>query len=390
MGPRFALAYLGSFLPFAIVTVRLQSLLTGNGFAEDQRGVVLGSVEMLAALAPPLWGYVSDRLHRPRLVLLIAALGSIPLFLLFGLAHTLPVALLVAVAFGLFFRPQIPLLDGLTFHYINHRGGNYGVVRVGGSVGFIAILLLLTVAAPGSGGAIGVILPAFALAAGVQVAALFALPSDRQMESPRERREHPRPELRRFLGRAFLLVTLAAFLGRMAMVSYYHFFTNFVEETLGYDRPGLIWALGPVWEIPVIFFSAWIMRRIGVRTLFAIGLAGVAIRLVGFALATEVWHAAALQPLHALTFGAYHVASVTYVSRLFPAHMKSTAMTVFAALTVGAGGLVGGAVCGSIAHAYGYATMYAAAAGIGAAGLLVLVLLVPPTAKAGEPGVGAV
>jgi len=57
-------------------------------------------------------------------------------------------------------------------------------------------------------------------------------------------------------------------------------------------------------------------------------------------------------------FGAYHTASVTFISRHTPAHMKSTVQTVFAALTVGLGGICGGVFGGWLAEEYGFHTLY--------------------------------
>jgi PPP family 3-phenylpropionic acid transporter len=99
----------------------------------------------MAVVAPPLWGYMADRTGRPRLMLGVAVLVSMPAFLLFGCTRTVVGALLVAAVFGLFYKPLIPLTDGLTFRYIRHHGGDYGAVRAGGSVSFLLCIAVLEV-----------------------------------------------------------------------------------------------------------------------------------------------------------------------------------------------------------------------------------------------------
>jgi len=161
------------------------------------------------------------------------------------------------------------------------------------------------------------------------------------------------------------------------MMSYYHFFTLFLQRDLGVAYAGVIWVIGPISEIPVLFFSTAIMRRIGVKRLFALGLAGVAVRLLAYGFVTSVWQVLPLQLLHALTFGAYHAASVTYISRVTPPQMKSTAQTLFAACTMGAGGLVGGAIGGRITGAFGFATLYLSFGVVALVALLLLLVAVP-------------
>jgi len=375
VGRRFALCYGALFVPFAVLTPYLQKLLKLQGFEKDDVGLIQGTMEVLAVLAPPLWGVLSDRTGRPRTVLFITVLGYIPAVALFGWAHGLLVAVPVAVLFAFFFRPGIPLTDGITFRYIHHHGGDYGKVRICGSVVFIATMIAAEAA--GIGSSTATILWAVAIAGALHLASVFIIPSDRPASMGSKPQSPRRIEWRVFLSRGFLLFALAALLGRMAMMSYYHFFTLFLEERIGVEQPGLIWLLGPLSEIPVIYFSTPIMRRIGVRNLFALGLAGIVLRLVGYGFARSVWHVAPLQFLHALTFGAYHTASVTFISRLVPAHMKSSAQTIFAALTVGLGGILGGWFGGYIARFHGFPALYWTFGVIAFVALVILLGFVP-------------
>ena len=135
----------------------------------------------------------------------------------------------------------------------------------------------------------------------------------------------------------------------------------------------------------MIYFSGRLMKRIGVRGLFALGLAGCAVRLLGFSMVTNIWQVLPLQLLHALTFGAFFTASVTYVSRLVPAEMKSSAQTTFSALGMGLGSLVGGIVGGLVVRHYGYSWLYGSFAGVAVLGLGVLCFV--PRASDDKKGV---
>ena len=380
------------FVPFGVVAPYLQKLLALRGFREDQIGVVLGSLELMAVLAPPLWGLLSDWSGRPRLVLTGCVCGMIPTFMLFGAVTGTVAGVVVALLFGLFYRPLPPLTDGIAFRFINANGGDYGKVRIGASVGFIAALLFLEKAGIGGSRDGRVILRAMLAAGGLQLASVLLIPSVSEPAGPRRASgtdgAGPHSALRGLCTRRFLCFMLCAFLGRLTMMSYYGFFTLYLADVHGVEKAGFIWLIGPLCEIPLIFFSGRIMDRIGVRNLFALGILGCAARFIGFGIAPGLWMVIPLQTLHALTFGAYHCSSVTYVSRSVPQSLQSTAQTLFSAVTVGGGGMLGGAIGGLVARHFGFRALYTSFGAVAAATLILLMLTVPAL-TAGEDATAA-
>jgi PPP family 3-phenylpropionic acid transporter len=381
IGWRFFLSYLVLFLPFAVATPYLQLLLRMRGFERDEIGFIQGLFELMAVAAPPVWGILSDRTGRPRLALALAVMGMVPAFLLFGTVRSLVPAVFVALLFGFFYRPLIPLTDGITLRFIKQHGGDYGKVRIGGSIAFMVAVITLERVGIAQSRSGGIILVAMAVAGLMQFFCISLIPGNHDRGgNGRAEPEHThldRAGMRVFLRREFLCFTGAAFLGRVAMMSYYGFFSLYLKEVHGFENAGYIWILGPLSEIPVIYASGRIMDRIGVRNLFALGLFGCALRLFGFSVASAIWMILPLQLLHALTFGAFHCSSVTYVSRIVPQRMQSTAQAVFAAVTVGGGGIIGGSVGGLVARHAGYSVLYGAFGGVALLALLLLLFTVP-------------
>ena len=181
MAARFFLVYAALFVPFAVATPFLQVLLKERGFSEGDIGLIQGILEVMAVLAPPLWGYFSDRTHARRVILAVVVVCMVPSFLLFGLVATLLPALMAAILFGLFSRPLIPLTDGLTFRHIHDHGGDYGRVRIGGSVAFMVTVVSLEWLGVSRAGGGRLILGAMAVAGLLQLLSVLALPRD---ESP--------------------------------------------------------------------------------------------------------------------------------------------------------------------------------------------------------------
>ncbi|MGI5923095.1 MAG: MFS transporter [Lentisphaeria bacterium] len=389
---RFFFVYMALFAPFAVLTPYMQQLLHFYGFRKDQIGYILGALELMAVLAPPVWGLLSDRIKRPRAVLAFTVLMSFPAFCLFRGANTTIAAIGVALLFGFFNRPAIPLTDGLTFSHFRISGADYGHVRIGGTVGFVLFNLLfesvLHISRDQDGSRIVAILGGALLLQFLTVFMVPPLPKAKEGEggdassgadqASSAQTQAPFGELVRLcLTRGFIAFVFAAFLARFAMMSYYSFFTRYLNEVYDFKAVGYIWLLGSLCEMPLIFWSRQIMARIGVRNLFALALLGTFFRLLGFSFESNLWVVMAMQPLHALTFGAYHCATVTYVSSIFPAHFQGSAQTIYSALTVGLGGLLGSAVCGVVLEHHGYQVMYSFAAAVALIGLAVCIFQVP-------------
>ena len=380
---RFFLVYAALYVPYSIITPYFQQMLAMLRFSNAQIGYIQGALELMAVLSPVLWGVLTDRLGSSRGVLALTVALCLPSFLLFPLCGGGTVAAVcAALLFGLFFKPSIPLTDGMTFRYINQAGGNYGAVRIGGTSGYLVFIALFDVVFTLAGGVtVAGIAWLFAAAVAVQLASLLIVPTTPGAAAPEtpETPETPTAGVgwRAFAGRLFLTVVAVAFLGRVAMMSYYSFFSRYLSEAYGIERVGWIWALGSICEVPLVYNSRRIMGRIGVKGLLTLGMLGIVVRLAGFGLRGGLWLVLLMQPLHMFTFGAYHCSTLEYVARLFPARLQGSAQGVFSAVTIGLGGLIGSAAGGVVIDHFGYRALYVGYSLVALAGLLLCLVALP-------------
>lgn len=373
MEARFFLIYAALFTPYAVVTPYLQQLLHLYGFQHDQIGFIQGAVELMAFLAPPLWGIFSDRVRCPRLVLICSILLSIPALLLLGPGQSTVVAFSIALLFGFFNKPSIPLTDGLTFSHFRRNGCDYGHVRIGGTVGFVLSTIIFESVLHISHDKTGsLILAVLCFALLFQASCVMAVPKIK--EKNEKKADNVKGEAipwRILVKPTFMAVIFAAFLARFAMMSYYSFFSRYLNEVYDFQSVGYIWILGSMSEFPIVFWSKSIMAKIGVKNLFVLAMVGTVCRLLGFAFDTNIYIVSAMQVFHALTFGAYHCSTVTYVSKAFPAKYQGSAQALYSACTVGLGGLLGSSFSGIILRHYGYTAMYIAASATAFVALLI-------------------
>ena len=135
--------------------------------------------------------------------------------------------------------------------------------------------------------------------------------------------------------------------------------------------------LGVTAEVLVMLLYPRVADRISPRDLLVLAFASSALRWAGLSLATSRGVIAALSLLHGLSFGVFYVASIAFVVRRVPPHLRASGQGLFAAITFGLGGLVGYSSAGADYDWLGGHRLFAAATVLELAAAA-LVLRIPP------------
>jgi len=167
----------------------------------------------------------------------------------------------------------------------------------------------------------------------------------------------------------------AAFMMCVAHGPYYTFYSIYLVEH-GYAKSAIggLWALGVICEIGVFFVMPALVRRFGFNRILLVSFSAAVLRflLIGWAVDWLVLLLLA-QVMHALTFGAYHAASVGLVHEFFKGRHQSKGQALFGSVTYGAGGVAGGLASGPIWQHWGATVLYSMSAVAAMLGLLLMV-----------------
>jgi PPP family 3-phenylpropionic acid transporter len=322
---------LGAFAPF--FGVYLKAL----GLSSFQIGVLLGIVPVVRAVFPALWGWLADhqgqRRHLVRLTTAAAALACAGLLLVRSFGW------LAAVLFVLnvFWCASLPLVEATTFGLLGGRLGDYGRIRVWGSLSFVIAVLAVGPALDRAGVAIlpGVLLGLFTLMAG----AAWLLPADHA--GPHHAEHVP---LRDVLRRPEVIALFAAcFLMSLAHGPYNNFYSiHLVDEGYSKTTVSWLWTLSVVAEVGVFLWMPHILRRASIAAViaFSLGCAVLRFLVIGWLVRAPAALAAA-QLLHAATFGAHHAAALAAVHHFFRGRHQARGQALYTALGFGAGGAAG-------------------------------------------------
>lgn len=359
-------ALVGAYaLYFASVGVTLPFLpahFAALGIEPSRIGLLLSLGPALSLVAPTRWGRWADRSGRPDRALRVVVYGSTLCFAGLLPARTFWQALLAMAGYAAFQTAITPLLDALTIEWLARAGGSFGRVRLAGSLAFAVSAALF--GRFGGTGTITVVAPVVCLAAlcvWVTVALPRAAPAKGPLPPASWRGPLP-PLLVPFLGSTLLhWMALAPFHGSFAL--------HVGALGLPPNVTGVSSAAGVVTEVLVMAASPAILRRWGAVDVLRLSFAAGAVR---WALMAWVSSAAAIVTvsfLHGLTFGAFYVAAVSFMSERVPAERRASGQALFAAVTFGVGGIAGFALSGTGYQALGGHGLFAAAAVVDLAAL---------------------
>ena len=320
--PRVSALYGAFFIVAGISQPFLPVWLKAKGLEPATIGLVLAAPMLLRVLTIPLATRTADRHDALRQAIIVAACFAAVGYGLMGLAEG-AVAILLAYSFAsIGFTPLMPLSETYAFKGLTARGKAYGPVRLWGSATFILGNLVAGVAADlisarhiiwmmvvASG---GMVLVAFAL----QPVSVVAPASDPLLPVRRRLLRDP----------AFIAVVAAASLIQGSHAMFYGF-TAVQWRSSGLDGTVIaaLWALGVAAEIVLFALSARLPPFFTPTALMMVGAIGAALRWTGMAFDPPFLALPWLMLLHALSFGATHLGTISFVARHAPPGQSATA-----------------------------------------------------------------
>src|SRR3954453_1506011 len=325
--------------------------LAGHGLDAQQIAFVFAAAIWAKVVATPAMGALADRVGHRRAVMTglaaTACLAYAALWPVGGLWQLVALNLLAGVAQS----ALLPLGDAVTLAAVRERGLDYGRIRVWGSLSFVLASVgggaALAVMPASAGGPDNRVLALVLVASLVLVAACLAIPSSpamrRGIDGAASAAASRWESIRRLLTdtRFWLLVVSASAL--QASHQLYYGFGTLYWRGLGLSDTviGILWAEGVVAEIALFWYGAPVVARLGPLGLLALGGLGGIVRWSLMGLVPGLPAAAALQLLHALTFGASHLGAMYMLARSVPPGAAASAQSLYAALSAGLGsGLV--------------------------------------------------
>ena len=338
----------------------------------QSRGLTGGQIGVLAAISPiisffgaPLWTGAADATHRHKLVMVLCTLGVVTVTILFPGVASFGGLLLMVCLYAFFGSPTGSLVDSAVLTQLGDHKERYGRIRAWGTIGYGVI-------APFASTLIGRL--------GLQWAfwgyAILMLCGLLVIIRVPFHQSHSTGSFGGgmrllFANRAWMLFLAMVFIAGIGMATINNYLFLYLQD-LGASKTlmGIALTISTISEIPAMFFSDRLLRRLGARGMLVVAMTTIGLRLIVYSLATQTWVVLLVQLCHGLTFAAIYTAGVHFADKVAPPGMKATSQGMFTGTLMGFGSAVGGLVGGLLLDRFSPGGMY------GFIGTLVLIGLI--------------
>lgn len=321
-------------------------------------GAILSVSALGVVIAPFLGSMVADRLVPAERLLSLCLFGSALLIFLLSKAHSPMAVLILFGGHSLMFGPVLSLNNAVIFHHVENRGGDYGRIRVFGTLGWIAVAWLFSWfwLRGGQGRVLPERLPdALVLSALVYAAmgvfSLF-LPPTKVSRGADRPGLLPRDAFAVIVEPEILALATSVFLCILTDRFYYYGAAIFLKQS-GFDESRIlpVLSLGQFLEIPAMAFLGQILSKLSMKKVLLLGLVCNGCRFGFFTFSSsrpELIFAGIM--FHGLTYAFFFSTAFVCLDTFVKSANRAGVHQLFTIFTTGAGTLAGSLLAGLLSQ----------------------------------------
>lgn len=248
--------------------------------------------------------------------------------------------------YGLLYVPTISVTNSLAFAHLKNPAKDFGIVRMGGTVGWIVvswpfIFLLSAEAGPDQvrwifivGGIISYILAVFSL----------FLPHTPARKDVEGLDKLAWIKAGRLLGLPFVLILfIVTFIDSVIHNGYFVVSDIFLTSRVGISAnlSMVVMSIGQVAEILTMIVLGLVLAKLGWKWTMIVGILGHGLRFATFAFLPDLaWMIIGVQILHGICYAFFFAAVYIFVDAVFPQDVRASAQGLFNLLILGLGMVV--------------------------------------------------
>jgi len=334
----------GSWAP--VLAAYLQKELGFNGV---QVGVIYSLLPLATIISPFIGGQIADRyFSSEKVIAVLQLIGGV--FLLFISQVTDYSTLMwLMVLYCLLYAPTLALTNSIAFINLKDSEKDFGVIRVWGTIGWIAAgwaltgwrVLFVPEGAKGFGGDLLFLAGVFSILMGFISFSLPHTPPKKESASPWAFVE----AFKMMKNKNFLVFIIISFVVATELMFYYQLTSPFLESSKIGLSPQSVPAVMTIAQIAEIFVMALLLplfiKKYGLRNVLVLGVLAWPLRYIIFAIGSPGWLVIASLALHGFCFVFFFTAAFIYVDTIAPPDIRHSAQGLITFATYGVGNYVG-------------------------------------------------
>ncbi|MEX0649157.1 MAG: MFS transporter [Balneolaceae bacterium] len=317
------------------------------------------TVNPIAAIFAPFFvGLIADRYFATEKVLgTLHIIGAVFMFLTPLAVESPLVFILMLLGYNLCYMPTMSLANTLAFHNINDQEKEFPVIRVFGTIGWIAAGLTVSFVLV-SFVAEGVVpeataLPLYLTAAASIVLGIYSFtlphtPPAAKGDIVSVRSILGLDALKQLGSKSFYIFLASSLLISIPLAAYYNFTQIFLEAT-GFQNIAATQTIGQVSEVLFMVLMPFFFIRLGVKWMLGIGMLAWFARYALFALGAPdavTWMILGGIALHGICYDFFFVTGQIYVDLKSNDKIRGQAQGLIVLITYGVGMLIGAQLAG--------------------------------------------
>jgi nucleoside transporter len=317
------------------------------------------TVNPVAAIVAPFFlGLVADRYFATERVLgVLHLLGGAVMFMVPQATGAPVLFILLLLLYNLCYMPTLGLANSLAFHHIESQEKQFPLIRVFGTIGWIAAGLFISL---GLGMLMGGIpertaIPLYTAATASIVLGFYSFtlphtPPPGVGQKVSLRSILGLDALARLGDRQFYVFIVASLLLCIPLAAYYNFTQVFLADA-GVTWIAAVQTLGQMSEVIFMVLMPLFFVRLGVKKMLMIGMGAWVLRYVLFAMAAPsalFWMIILGILLHGICYDFFFVTGQIYVDKKSTPAVRGQAQGFLVLVTYGVGMLIGAQVAGNV------------------------------------------
>ncbi|MBC7828245.1 MAG: MFS transporter [Chitinophagaceae bacterium] len=310
-----------------------------RGLTGTQISLILSITPVMMLIVQPVAGMIADKIGYKKTLLISSLFASLS-YLGYLYKNDFGWLVFVTVFMSLFYNGIQPVLDSLSLQLANtSQGFSYGSLRIAGAAGW-AITGIIT------GQVIDAVnIKVIFLVSAISMFLVFLFSNLLQKDRLEKNTagENPFKHFRKVVSnRRLIFLLLCVFLVSTSATTIWNFYSIYMKENgASATLVGFGLSFQGICELPLFYFSARIIFRLGLKATLIMTVIATAVRLVLYSLVKDPLSAIPIELLHGLSWSLFWVACVESVNKMVDEKWMATGQSLLYAAYFGAGAVAG-------------------------------------------------